>query len=214
MLITIIYAMIMMITAIVMIVQFTIANIIILYPQSAARRCDRPRWESAREGVGQQKIQPVQVSVIIVIVISTIYRSIFANTIYRSIFAGDYILGVSAKLLAQIGNPDVVIAMSQVRRTMSQVMRTRITFVKKVWIGRRGRYDWCVFELKVSTCGWKSIHKRDSLVHWEFHCWNTSFLQIIINDGDGDGGNAMIAITDICPDSCWPCEWGVSADGQ
>ena len=136
------------------------------------------------------------------------------RTIYRSIFAGDYILGVSAKLLAQIGNPDVVIAMSQVRRTMSQVMRTRITFIKKVWIGWRGRYDWCVFKLKVSTCECKSIHKSDSLVHWEFHCWNTSFLQIIINDGDGDGGNAMIAITDICPDSCWPCEWGVSADGQ
>merc|ERR1739845_15812 len=32
----------------------------------------------------------------------------------RSIFAGDYILGVSAKLLAQTGNPDVVIAMSQI----------------------------------------------------------------------------------------------------
>jgi len=32
----------------------------------------------------------------------------------RSIFAGDYILGVSAKLLAQTGNPDVVMAMSQI----------------------------------------------------------------------------------------------------
>merc|ERR1712154_307581 len=32
----------------------------------------------------------------------------------RSIFAGDYILGVSAKLLAQTGNPDVVIAMSRI----------------------------------------------------------------------------------------------------
>ena len=62
----------MMITAIVMIVQFTIANIIILYHQSAARRCDRPRGESAREGVSQQEIQPVQVSVIIVIIIPII----------------------------------------------------------------------------------------------------------------------------------------------
>jgi geranylgeranyl pyrophosphate synthase len=32
----------------------------------------------------------------------------------KSIFAGDYILGVSSKLLAQTGNPDVVITMSQV----------------------------------------------------------------------------------------------------
>ena len=37
-----------------------------------------------------------------------------ATSSFRSIFAGDYILGVSAKLLAQTGNPDVVIAMSQV----------------------------------------------------------------------------------------------------
>ena len=40
--------------------------------------------------------------------------SILATSSFRSIFAGDYILGVSAKLLAQTGNPDVVIAMSQV----------------------------------------------------------------------------------------------------
>lgn len=32
----------------------------------------------------------------------------------RSIFAGDYILGISSKLLAQTGNPDVVICMSQI----------------------------------------------------------------------------------------------------
>jgi len=32
----------------------------------------------------------------------------------RSIFAGDFILGVSAKLLAQTGNPDVVMCMSQI----------------------------------------------------------------------------------------------------
>ena len=29
--------------------------------QLVTRRCDRPRWESAGEGVGQQEIQPVQV---------------------------------------------------------------------------------------------------------------------------------------------------------
>ena len=40
--------------------------------------------------------------------------AIIATSSFRSIFAGDYILGVSAKLLAQTGNPDVVIAMSQV----------------------------------------------------------------------------------------------------
>ena len=45
-------------------------------------------------------------------------------TICRSIFAGDYILGVSAKLLAQTGNPDVVIAMSQVMKwKMMLIMR-------------------------------------------------------------------------------------------
>jgi len=32
----------------------------------------------------------------------------------RSIFAGDFILGISAKLLAQTGNPDVVMCMSQI----------------------------------------------------------------------------------------------------
>ena len=76
----------MMITAIVMIVQFTIANIIILYPQSAARRCDRPRRESAREGVGQQEIQPVQVSVIIVMIV------IITVVVTTAQYTGQYLL--------------------------------------------------------------------------------------------------------------------------
>ena len=190
----------MMITAIVMIVQFTIANIIILYPQSAARRCDRPRWESAREGVGQQKIQPVQVSVIIDhchqhnIQVNICKYNIQVNICWWLHFGGERKAARS--------------------NWKSRRRHCHVTGEENDVTGDENKDHVCKKSVNWTK---RPIWLSDSLVQLSLrvslleHIFSSNHYQ---NDGDGDGGNAMIAITDICPDSCWPCQWGVSADGQ